>query len=70
MVEIVEAGLGNRWRIICWGTAVAILVAPFVAMQLNAEGVNWTVGDFIAMGVMLGMVGGCLELSARMSRNR
>ena len=70
MVEIVEAGLGNRWRIICWGTAVAILVAPFVAMQLNAEGVNWTVGDFIAMGVMLGMVGGCLELSARMSRKR
>ena len=70
MVEIAELQRGYRWRIIGWGAAVAILVAPFVAMQLNAEGVNWTAGDFLAMGVMLGTVGGFLELAVRMSRNR
>ena len=70
MVEIVGPRPGNRWRIVGWGSAVAILVAPFVAMQLDAEGVNWTVGDFVAMGIMLGTIGGAFELAARMSRNR
>jgi hypothetical protein len=70
MVEIAEVQRGHRWRIIGWGAAVAILAAPFVAMQLNAEGVNWTVGDFLAMGIMLGAVGGFLELAVRMTRNR
>lgn len=69
MVEIAEAQRGNRWRLVGWGIAVAIVAAPFVAMQLHAEGVNWSTGDFLVMGVMLGAVGGILELAGRMSRN-
>jgi hypothetical protein len=70
MVGIAEVQRGNRWRVVGWGIAVAILVAPFIAMQLHAEGVNWSVGDFLVMGVMLGSVGGILELAVRMSPNR
>jgi len=70
MAEIAQVQRGHRWRIIGWGAAVAILAAPFVAMQLNAEGVEWSVGDFIAMGVMLGTVGALLELAVRMSSDR
>src|SRR5690348_6595151 len=70
MVEIAAGQRGSRWRVAGWGTAVAIIVAPFVAMQLHAEGVNWSIGDFLVMGVMLGSVGGILELAVRMSRNR
>lgn len=70
VVEIVQMQRGNRWRLMGWGAAIVILAAPFVAMQLNAQGVNWSLGDFIAMGIMLGTVGGVLELAVRMSRNR
>lgn len=70
MVEIAQVQRGNRWRLVGWGAAVAILAAPFIAMQLNAEGVDWSIGDFVVMGVMLGTVGGLLELAVRMSRNR
>jgi len=70
MAGIAEVQRGHRWRIIGWGAAIAILAAPFVAMQLNAEGVEWSVGDFIAMGVMLGTVGALLELAVRMSSDR
>ena len=40
MVEIAQVQRGNRWRLVGWGAAVAILAAPFIAMQLNAEGVD------------------------------
>ena len=70
MVEIAQVQHGHRWRIVGWGAAVAILAAPFVAMQLKAQGVSWSTGDFVAMAVMLGTVGGILELAVRMSRNR
>jgi hypothetical protein len=70
MVEIAQVRRGNRWRFVGWGLAVAILAAPFIAMQLNAEGVDWSIGDFVVLGAMLGTVGGLLELAVRMSRNR
>jgi hypothetical protein len=70
MVEIAQVQRGHRWRLFGWGIAVAILAAPFVAMQLNAEGVNWSAADFVVMGVMLGTIGGLLELAVRMSPNR
>ena len=58
------------WRIIAWGAAVVMLAIPFVAMQLDAEGVDWTASDFIFMGLLFALVGGLFELAARISRNR
>lgn len=55
------------WRVIGWGFAVALLLLPFAAMQVGADGVNWSVGDFIVFGVMLGAVGGAFELAVRAS---
>lgn len=65
-----DAHRGSPWRIAGWGAAVLLLAAPFVAMQLHAQGVNWSRGDFIVMGAMLGTVGGLIELAVRMSPNR
>ncbi|MGE5561925.1 MAG: hypothetical protein ACM3ZV_01305 [Bacillota bacterium] len=60
---------GVPWRVIGWGTAVALLATPFVAMQLHAEGVNWTGSDFIFAGAIFAIIGGLLELAVRMSKN-
>jgi hypothetical protein len=38
--------------IIILATVTALLLVPFVAMQLSAE-VSWTVSDFIVMGALL-----------------
>lgn len=59
----------SRWRVLGWGTAVALILAPLVAMQFTSE-VNWSVGDFIVAAMMLGMVGLLLELTARTTRSR
>ncbi len=58
---------GNMWRLVGWGLAVAVILTPLVAMQLNAPGVNWTIGDFIFAGVLIGGVGGLFELAVRSS---
>ena len=58
-----EAKRGSPWRIIGWGTAVALLAAPFVAMQLHADGVDWSPGDFIVAGTIFAIIGGLLELA-------
>ena len=55
------------WRMFGWGFAVALLLLPFVAMQVGADGVDWSLGDFIVFGVMLGTVGGAFELAVRAS---
>jgi len=57
------------WRIVGWGLAVALLLLPFVAMRAGADGVDWSLGDFIVFGVMLGAVGGAFELAVRASGN-
>ena len=59
----------SPWRIIGWGVAVALLIAPFVAMQFTRE-VNWTASDFMVFGVMLLAVGIPIELAAWHSGNR
>jgi len=61
---------GVPWRIIGWGGAVLLLAAPFVAMQMNAAGVDWTLDDFIFAGLLLGVIGGAFELAVRLSPNR
>jgi len=63
MSEIVARRIANPLRIIGWGTAVALLAAPFVAMKLHAEGVDWSPGDFIFAGAIFAIVGGLLELA-------
>lgn len=45
------------WRMIGWGTAVAVLLVPL------ALDFPWTVGDFIFAAVIFAIVGGILELS-------
>ena len=59
----------NRWRVAGWATAVALILAPLVAMQFPASGVNWTIFDFIFAAVLIGGVGGLFELAARASGN-
>jgi hypothetical protein len=59
----------NRWRLFGWGAPVAIIMAPLVAMQLDAPGVNWTLSDFIFAIVLIGGTGLLFELAARASRN-
>lgn len=58
----------NRWSLAIWGTAAFLLLLPAVAMQFTGE-VDWSVGDFIFMGVMLSVACGAYELVARMTSN-
>lgn len=55
---------GGRWRGLIWGVAVAVLLLPLVAMQFTRE-VNWTLSDFVVVGVLLGAVLGGYEFLAR-----
>lgn len=70
MPEIARMRSGQRWRLFGWGVAITLLAAPFIAMQLNAQGVDWSVEDFVVMGVMLATVGGLIELVVRLTPNR
>jgi hypothetical protein len=66
-----EAGMtggANRWRLLGWGLAVALILTPLVAMQFTRE-VNWTLFDFIFAGVLIGGVGLLFELAVRASGN-
>jgi len=58
----------NGWRIVGWGTAVIMLLVPFISMQFTDE-VDWDVSDFIIFGAMLVAAGGTFELVARMTPN-
>ena len=49
-----------------WGGAVALLLAPAVAMQFTTE-VQWTLFDFALMGVLLAIACGVGELVLRAS---
>lgn len=58
----------NIWRIIGWGGAAALVLAPLVAMQFTNE-VNWDETDFVFAAVIFGIVGGLIELAVRKSAN-
>ena len=57
---------GMRW--VVWGGAAVLLSLPLIAMQFTSE-VNWTVSDFVFMGLMLGAVGVAFELAMRVARS-
>lgn len=63
-----DGGWRNPWRIALWGLAVALLLVPAVAMRFTAE-VNWTAGDFLFAGLLIGGVGGLFELAVRVTPN-
>ncbi len=57
---------GQPWMTAAWVTVTAlILLAPLVAMQMDVEGVNWTVSDFALVGGVLVTAGLIYELAAR-----
>lgn len=53
----------NGWRIAGWGSLLALLLLPAVAMQLGEE-VNWTGSDFVFAAVLLLFLGGAVEFAA------
>jgi hypothetical protein len=64
--HIMKSGRGSRWTLIVWGGAACLLLLPFIAMRFTSE-VNWGAGDFLVMGIMLGMICGVVELVVRLS---
>ena len=58
----------NRWRIIGWGIAVALILTPLIAMRFTSE-VAWTASDFVFAIILFGGGGLSFELAALMSRN-
>ena len=69
MANAVEGRLINPWRLLGWGAAVALLLAPLIAMRFTSE-VNWTASDFIFAGILFAVIGGAFELAVWASRNR
>ena len=59
---------GERLRPLVWGGAACLLLAPWVAMRLEADGVHWTASDFVVMGLLLAALCGLYELGLRLDR--
>jgi hypothetical protein len=63
-----RARLFNGWRIAGWGSLLAMLLLPALAMQLTYE-VDWTASDFVFAAILLGFVGTVIELAVRFVRS-
>ncbi|MDG2530795.1 hypothetical protein [Caulobacter endophyticus] len=61
-----KARRGSRWTLLVWGGAAGLLALPAIAMRFTAE-VNWTAGDFLAMGALLFGAAALIELAVRLS---
>jgi hypothetical protein len=60
-----------RWRAmrwVVWGGAASLLRLPLVAMQFTEE-VNWGLFDFVAMGILLGLVCAAFEVTLRVTHS-
>lgn len=58
----------SPWRVAGWGTAVALILLPLVAMRFTDE-VAWTASDFVFAVLLIGSVGIACELVVRMTGN-
>lgn len=64
--------LNRLWgtlRVLGWGAVALVMLAPALAMALDAPGVNWTASDFLFAGVLLGGGGAVVELAAWRVKN-
>ena len=63
--------LPGHWkvlRILGWGAAAFILLAPLAAMQFTSE-VRWNAFDFAVMGTMLLAAGVACEIAVRTQKS-
>ncbi|MBH1944257.1 hypothetical protein I5L01_08425 [Erythrobacter sp. YJ-T3-07] len=61
----ITSGIANRiWRMALWGSFLAILIAPLVAMQFTGE-VHWTPFDFVIAAALLGATALAIEFAIR-----
>lgn len=58
----------NPWRIAGWGLAASLLALPAIGMRFTSE-IVWDESDFIAMGVLIGVVGLGIEFLVRQSNS-
>lgn len=56
--------MNNKRLIIILTAIVILLLIPFIAMQFTDE-VNWTIADFVIMGILLTGTGLLIELVIR-----
>lgn len=54
----------NGWRILRWGGAAALLTVPAIAMWMGAPGVDWSVSDFVIMGLLFAIILSAYEFIA------
>jgi len=66
--ETSTSAFWNPWRLAGWGLAASLLILPAAAMNFTGD-VQWTVADFLFMGMMVGCIGLGLELAVRATRN-
>ncbi len=55
--------MNKRLKII-FGTIAVLLSIPFIGMQI-AEGIDWSLLDFVVMGILLSIVGLAIEVVLR-----
>lgn len=58
----------SPWRLAGWGTAVALILLPLIAMRFTDE-VAWTASDFVFAILLIGSIGIAYELVVRMTGN-
>lgn len=61
-----RSGTQNSWRAMLWGGLAIVLSLPALAMSLGAEGVDWSISDFIVMSGLLAVFGFTIEAFARL----
>lgn len=68
MRELMKTLNGQRWRVLGWSAAGALLLTPLAAMQWT-EAVDWTASDFLFAGGLIAGCGLAVELLLRASKN-